>query len=194
MPSLPDVPRLITTRRLELRAPELAHVAALTVAVRATLPELQPWMPWATADYGEEACASSVQEAILDFEAKRDLRYHVFERATGDLVGSTGLHRIDWRVPRFEIGYWLATRYTGRGYASEAVRAQARMAFERLGAKRVEIRCDDRNAKSRAVAERCGFALDGVLRNYSVGPDGSLRHERVYSLTDVACLEDDAPT
>ena len=45
----------------------------------------------------------------------------------------------------------------------------------------VEIRCDARNLRSRAVAERCGFALDGVLRNEALGVDGAPRDTCVYS-------------
>lgn len=188
MNPLPDVPETITTDRLELRAPDLGHVGQITEAVQASLPELKPWMPWATDDYDEQGCEASVREAIAAFVLKRDLRYHIFERSTGEFVGSTGLHRIRWNVPRFEIGYWLASSRTGRGYTTEAVRALTRLAFEGLRAKRVEIRCDDRNEASAAVALRCGFSFDGVLRNYTIGVDGSPRHERIYSLIDIADL------
>ncbi len=185
MPQLPEVPEVITSERLELRAPRLEHVAALTKAVRASLPELKPWMPWATDDYDRDGCEENVRRAMAVFVTKQDLRYHIFERRSGRLIGSTGLHTIRWEVPRCEIGYWLASSETGKGYVTEAVRALTGVAFERLGAKRVEIRLDDLNVASAAVAERCGFNLDGVLGNYTRGTDGSLRAERVYSLTSL---------
>lgn len=181
MPRLPDVPDLISTDRLELRAPDLSHVAELTQAVRDSLPELKLWMVWATDDYNEEGCESSLREAIAAFVTKRDLRYHVFEKATGRLIGSTGLHRIRWDVPRFEIGYWLTSPRTGNGFTTEAALALTRIAFQQLGAKRVEIRCDDQNLASAAVAVKCGYTFDGVLRNYTLGVDGNPRSERVYS-------------
>ncbi|WP_207911223.1 GNAT family N-acetyltransferase [Roseateles saccharophilus] len=55
------------------------------------------------------------------------------------------------------------------------------LAFGGLAARRVEIRCDSRNAKSRAVAKRCGFELEGVLRNDYLGVDGHPRDSCVYS-------------
>ncbi len=183
MPTLPEVPELITSERLELRAPRLEHVVPLTRAVRASLPELEPWMPWATDAYDRDSCEENVRRAMAVFVTKQDLRYHIFERSSGRLIGSTGLHAIRWEVPRFEIGYWLESSETGKGYVSETVRTLTRVAFEQLGAKRVEIRLDDLNEASAAVAERCGFHLDGVLGNYTRGTDGSLRAERVYSLT-----------
>lgn len=189
MPQLPDVPDLVTGDLIELRAPALEHVDALVEAVRESLPELKRWMPWATDDYDREGAEESVRRAMAAFVTRQDLRYHMFDRRSGRVVGSTGLHRIRWEVPRFEIGYWLRTSETGKGYASDSVRALTRVAFEQLGAKRVEIRCDDRNAASAAVAVRCGYGFDGVLRNHAVGTDGTLRDERIYSLVDLDGLE-----
>ena len=75
-------------------------------------------------------------------------------------------------MPKFEIGYWCSTRFSGQGYTTEAVRGIAALAFEALGAKRVEIRCDPLNRLSARVAERAGFRLQGELRNDALGTDG----------------------
>jgi RimJ/RimL family protein N-acetyltransferase len=45
----------------------------------------------------------------------------------------------------------------------------------------VEIRCDEKNMRSTAVAQRCGFTLEGTMRCDSKAADGSLRSTRVYS-------------
>ncbi|HEU6455225.1 MAG TPA: GNAT family protein, partial [Roseateles sp.] len=58
------------------------------------------------------------------------------------------------------------------------------LAFDTLRAQRVEIRCDVRNTRSRAVAERCGFELDGILRRDALAVDGSVRDTAVYSRTE----------
>ena len=68
----------------------------------------------------------------------------------------------------------------GRGYASESTWALARHAFTELKANRVELRMDDRNERSWAVAERFGFRLEATLRNEVRVPDGSLRDTRIY--------------
>jgi len=118
-------------------------------------------------------------------ERREDLVYFIFERTpqgeAGALVGGTGLHRIDWKGPRFEIGYWRRTDRAGRGYATEAVRALSRMAFDVLAAERVEIRMDDRNLASARVAERAGFRFEALLRREARGVDGELRDTRVYA-------------
>ena len=47
--------------------------------------------------------------------------------------------------------------------------------------RRIEIRMDDRNERSWQVAERCGFELEGILRNYARREDGSLENTRIYA-------------
>lgn len=181
---IPNVPDVIESRRLTIRCPRLEDIPALQAAVRESSNELKPWMAWARDDYSFEECERNTREAIARFLTRQDLRFQFHDRETDELLGSSGLHRIEWRVPRFEIGYWVRTSRSGRGYVSEVVRALAAMAFDRLGAKRIEIRCDDENLASARVAEACGFELDAVLRNWQRGPDGTLRHERIYSRTD----------
>jgi RimJ/RimL family protein N-acetyltransferase len=96
-------------------------------------------------------------------------------------LGGTGLHRIDWSLRRFEIGYWRKTGCGGRGVVTEATRAMARLAFDALGARRVELRMDDNNERSWKVAERAGFTLEALLRFDAVTPRGEPRSTRVYA-------------
>jgi RimJ/RimL family protein N-acetyltransferase len=119
------------------------------------------------------------------FAQRTDLPLFIFARAAdggcGRLLGGTGLHRVDWSVPRFEIGYWRRSGEQGHGWITEAVRTLARFAFDQLGARRVEIRMSSDNVKSRAVAERCGFTLEGVLRQDSLDVHGLPRDTAVYA-------------
>ncbi|MFJ3673436.1 GNAT family N-acetyltransferase [Streptomyces sp. NPDC090106] len=64
-----------------------------------------------------------------------------------------------------EIGYWCAKEHRGNGYVTEAVLAVARWAFVQLSLDRVEWRAEVGNRASRAVAERAGFTVEGVLRS-----------------------------
>lgn len=105
----------------------------------------------------------------------------LFLKGTGTLVGSSGLHRMDWTVPKFEIGYWCRSRFTGKGYITEAVCGISAFAFEALDAGRLEIRGDSQNHRSVTVAEQSGFTPEGKLRNYARAPDGSTRDTLIFS-------------
>jgi RimJ/RimL family protein N-acetyltransferase len=61
------------------------------------------------------------------------------------------------------------------------VQALTRIAFDDLGAQRVEVRMDAHNTASRRVAERNGYSFEGVLRSDSQTPQGTPRDTRIYS-------------
>ncbi len=178
------------SERLFIRAPQQGDGARVNEAILESFEELNRWMPWAkekpTPADSEEQCRISQAKFI----AREDLQLLIFHKSSGDFIGASGLHRFDWSVPRFEIGYWCRTKRTGSGFISEAVARIARFAFEELRAKRVEIYCDSKNTRSLSVPERLGFHLDGVLRNHCRDPHGDLRDTRVYSIISLADLKD----
>ena len=184
-PLLIDVPERLDGERTVLLAPRAGIGAELAVVITQSLSHLRPWMPWAQEAPTAESSELVVRRMLTDFIARRDLCFQIYARradgSPGRLLGGTGLHRIDWTVRRFEIGYWIRPEALGQGHVSEAVRLLTELAFERLDARRVEIRMDPRNMKSRAVAERCGFVYEGTLRCDVLGVDGAPRDTCVFS-------------
>ena len=178
-PPRPEIPEEIVSERLSLRAPHPRYAAEMNAAIAESLPELRRWMPWAqTLPTLPESRQQQIQ-AREAFLAREDLQLILFQ---GDrIIGSSGLHRIDWDIPKFEIGYWVRTPDSGRGYATEAVEALERFAFDSLGARRIEIRSATTNWASRAIPERLGYQLEGILRSDSRHADGSLRDTAVYA-------------
>jgi RimJ/RimL family protein N-acetyltransferase len=175
------IPDRIETERLVLRVPRAGDGKITASSVRESLAELKVWMPWAHDDYnethGEEWCRKAAGEFLL----RNQLQYIILLRPDETHLGSIGAFRFDWNVPKGEIGYWLRTSFRGRGLMSEAVNALCDLLLTTLKFQRVEIRTDHRNLRSQRVAERCGFALDGILRNECREKDGTLRNTRVYS-------------
>jgi RimJ/RimL family protein N-acetyltransferase len=181
---LREVPRQLDTPRFTLRPPRTGDGAMLHEAVVESLPALRAFVtsvPWAAHEPSVDASEVYCRRAEADVIARRDLPFLILDRGTGRLLGATGLHRFDWSVPRFEIGYWCRSSATGQGVISEAVRALSDLAESGFDAARMEIRTDALNTRARAVAERCGFLLEGVLRHERRAPDGSLRDTCVYA-------------
>jgi RimJ/RimL family protein N-acetyltransferase len=211
-PLMIDLPAVLASERVLLRAPRAGDGAALNDAMAESLETLKPWMPWAQEMPSLKQSELTCRQIAARFAQRTDLTLYMFERlcaptlaslaalrggataaaerpgaadvADGDfgrLIGGTGLHRMDWNVPRFEIGYWCRPSMQGRGLVTEAVNTLMRFAFDTLQARRVEVRMSSTNARSRAVAERCGFTLEGVLRQDSRGVDGQPRDTVVYA-------------
>lgn len=79
----------------------------------------------------------------------------VEERASGKLAGRIGFWNPEgW--PGFELGWMLARRYWGMGYATEGAKAALRYAFTELGQNEVISLIHPENAASIRVAERLG--------------------------------------
>lgn len=187
LPVLIEVPETIDTPRLTLRAPRTGDGGVLLAAIAESLAELRRFpasLPWAVADPTPASVEAYCREAQANFVARRDLPYLIVERASGTLVGCTGMHRMNWTVPKFEIGYWGRTSAHGRGFVTEATVALAQLAFDRLGAARVEIIVDEDNVRAWRVCERAGFTLEGTLRHERREPGGRLRNSRIYARID----------
>jgi RimJ/RimL family protein N-acetyltransferase len=178
----PDVPDALETERLRLRALRSGDGVKLHAAVVESFEALHPWMPWAQQLPTLADIEAFVERSIRGFAERTSLDYLIVDKASETIAGVSGIPRLDWTVPKFEIGYWCRTRFTGRGYITETVRAVTALAFDRLGAQRVEVRCDADNTHSRRVIARCGFHLEGALRADQRAPDGHLRTTLVFSL------------
>lgn len=172
----------IETPRLILRPIMPDDGAAVFEAKQETFEELHQWMPWAkelgTADDAEV----TAREAYARFIRREDMMMVGFEKETGQFVIGTGLHRFDWKVRRFEIGYYVRSSAQGKGYAGEAANALARYAFAQLQANAVEIGHAAGNDKSRRVIEKLGFELEGRARMATHLPDGTVTDTLIYSI------------
>jgi RimJ/RimL family protein N-acetyltransferase len=167
-PILLEFPEEFTTERLLIRKTLPGDGKYVFEAMKSSLNELKPWMSWAHMNQTEQDVEANIRDSIAKFITREDLRLHLFNKETGEFIGSSGLHRINWDIPKFEIGYWIDTRFSGKGYITESTEAITKFAFTELNAKRVEIRCDSQNTKSRAIPKKLGFTLEGILKNNGI--------------------------
>jgi len=118
--------------------------------------------------------------------AIKDQEGFVIETIDGVAIGSTGLHRIDWRYRHAELGIAIGEKaYWGQGYGSDAIRTLLRFAFDELNLHRVHLRARADNARGIRAYEKCGFRHEGQSREavyangryYDEVRMGILRHE-----------------
>jgi RimJ/RimL family protein N-acetyltransferase len=177
------LPTRITTERLVLRCWEVGDGPALKAAVESSLEELRPWMDWAAAEPSTlEVVEARIATNREKFSNGEDFTFGIWDASETSVVGSSGLHtRIG--PDALEIGYWIRSDLTRRGFATETARALTRAAFEDAGVARVEIRCDPYNVASAAVPRRLGYRLREVLSQNTTRPDGSPRDTMVWEIT-----------
>lgn len=80
-----------------------------------------------------------------------------------ECVGQVGL-QFDFAARRAEAFYWLDRRVRGRGLATEALDLVSEWAYRDHGIVRLQLVTHLDNVRSHAVAQRCGFRREGVLR------------------------------
>ena len=163
-----------TSERLLLRRYTLGDAPAYFRMLRENQAHLREYLPANMAAAQNEGDT----RALIRWQIRQWQRGEIFimglwEKSSGEYVGEVYLANADWEVPCIEVGYFTVQQQGGKGYASEAARTACRIAFERLGVRRVELQCKADNEKSARVALRCGFTLEGRLRERDHKKDGS---------------------
>jgi len=164
--------------RVVLRPYRLDEVDAMTDAMSTA--EARAWLPLGAPPRHE--LRRRVEAAGEPSEGRIDLAIE----ADGRLVGEIDGRHPRWAVPPgvWEIGISMfASADRGRGYGREALGLMCDRLFDREGAHRVALTTDLENAPMRAVAERCGFRFEGVLRSFMPGADGTRRDYAMYAIT-----------
>lgn len=157
-----------------------AHVPALLAA--AGDPAIFRY--YLTPPLGVEAEMTKWVDQILKGQAAgTDVGWVTVRRSDGRVVGATTFLDIRRANRGLEIGNtWLAPEAQRTPVNTEAKFLQLRHAFEDLGAWRVQLKTDERNARSRAAIERLGARFEGILRKYQVRHDGFVRNTAIFSL------------
>lgn len=97
------------------------------------------------------------------------------------LVGNTSFNSIDHDLQKVTIGYWLSQDEQGKGIMSRVVKKLISIAFDELDMQKIEISAAEGNKPSRALCERLGFKLEGIIsRNENL--NGRIVDHAIYGL------------
>lgn len=150
---------LSPTVTLVMAEPHLAE--AIYAEADRSRASLQVWLPWAENN-SLETTQAWIKASMAQYSRGEGFQAVILDQ--GEVAGTVGY--VYARSGRAELGYWLGDRFRGRGLMTMAVRAMAEDAHTRLKIHRVEILCVTGNRASRAVPERLGIPLEGVMRGW----------------------------
>ena len=138
---------------------------------------------WAYLGYGPWASADSYKEWLAPAAASRDPLFMTVV-VDGAPRGVVSYLRMEPDHGVVEIGHiWYAPSIQRTPATTEAAYLLARHVFDDLGYRRLEWKCNDRNARSRAAAERFGFTYEGTFRQH-MWVKGGNRDTAWYALLD----------
>jgi [ribosomal protein S5]-alanine N-acetyltransferase len=147
---------LITTERLLIRPLTVADVGPMHAVF--SDPLVMRYIPEGACDLA--GSRRRLEASIHHHEAHGFSKWAVLERKTGAVIGDCGLKFLEGE-PDIELGFHIARRYWGRGYATEAARACLHWGLEELGRERILAIVDPANAASARVLEKIGMRRQG---------------------------------
>jgi len=137
---------------------------ALYEAVRESIAEVSPWLPWCHEDYSIEESREFVGTRGKSAADGEWYSFGVFAKDSSKFLGGVGLNFINRVHLMANLGYWVRSSSVGRGVATSATKLAASFGFEELGLHRIEIVAAVENIASQRVAEKAGAVREGVLR------------------------------
>jgi RimJ/RimL family protein N-acetyltransferase len=162
---------VLTDKDILLRPFVSGDADALYRAVRESVNEVSPWMPWCSMDYSFDESKNWIEHTSKAWSNDSEFDFAIVDTKDGALIGGCGLNSIDKLHKVANLGYWVRSSRTGKGVAPVVTRLLARFAFEKLGLNRVEIIPALGNRKSQRVAEKSGATREGVMRRRIVVRD-----------------------
>jgi RimJ/RimL family protein N-acetyltransferase len=140
---------------------------------------------WTYLPYGPFQDETELAALLRELEASEDPLFFTIATLPDERPSGVASYlRITPEHGVIEIGHiWFGTRLQRTAAATEAIYLLARHAFEDLGYRRLEWKCNAANAASRRAAERFGFTFEGVFRKHMV-VKGRNRDSAWYSIVD----------
>ncbi|MFI8823687.1 GNAT family N-acetyltransferase [Streptomyces sp. NPDC053431] len=196
------VPVVLTGRTVRLEPLAMRHAEGIAWAGAMD----RAAYAYTSVPHGLDASCDYIARALAEQAQGRVLPFALVHPQTGRVLGSTRFLELDyWRGPvvwppvtgvpygdpltsvpdAAEIGNtWISTEARGTGVNTEAKYLMLRHAFETWGVRRISMRADARNTRSRVAIERLGASCEGVRRAHSRGLDGVVRDTAFYSILD----------
>ncbi len=174
----------LETNRLYLRQHEVTfdYATLLFQKIKKDWDHIKVWLPKMWLVKAPEDEYTFFVNARKEWENHEKANYAIVEKGTNEIVGTVGFFDVSWTDAHAEIGYFLFSPFTKKGYVTEAVQAIQTWAFEQ-GFNRLQIRMDTGNAASENVAKRLGYVKEGDTREEHYSPHfNAFRDIRTYAL------------
>ncbi|WP_028865637.1 GNAT family N-acetyltransferase [Psychromonas aquimarina] len=140
---------------------------------------LEQWLAWPPHCKSEQDFVSFIQKSLHDYADGKSMVCAVWFNKK--LVGNVSFNTINHNLKKVEIGYWLAESAQGKGIMTRVCKKLIDIAFNDLNMHKVEISAASENLASRAVCERLGMTLEGIITN-SENLNGRIIDHAVYGL------------
>ena len=143
--------------------------------------EISPWLNWLTLEYNLKCAEDFIYLQINHWYKNIEYTFTI-RNNSGQLLGVIGLHLFDKQNDVAMIGYWMNSKFTGKGYCTQALKLLVENSLESLNLIRIEVMVALENIGSQKVAENAGATFEAVLKN-RIRPCGVASDAKMYAFT-----------
>lgn len=147
---------------LKITKADISTASYIFKVINENRKHLAPWLPWERGIKKVEDQLRYLFDKEVEFKLGKKVDYGIYLK--NKYIGNIGIFNIHQGNKSAEIGYWLSADFSGKGYMTEAVKILEKEFFVNHKLNRIQIKCDEKNKASMSVAERCGYRLEGTLR------------------------------
>lgn len=138
------------------------HAGELFALTERSRDHLRRWLPWVDATQTVEDSRNFIVKSLEQYNRNEAMNAGIWYH--GKLAGIISFARLDLHNKNAMIGFWIGKEYEGKGLMTRSCKALIEKGFGEMGLNRIELTAALENRRSRAIPERLGFQLEGVLR------------------------------
>lgn len=155
---------VLTGDSVLLRPYHKSDAEELYKAVRESMAEMSPWLPFAHEDYSIKETRDWLKKRPDGWKKGISYDFAILDPEDDSFMGGCSLDHVDYNNMTANLGYWVRTSRTRQGAAPTATKLLAKWGFKELGLNRIEIIVATGNERSQRTAEKAGAYREGILR------------------------------
>lgn len=135
-----------------------------------------------------EACRTKVgaehflRKKIAAWLLNEEYCFGVWDNESAEMIGFIEIIKIDWRIPKGELAFFIDKDFKEKGLMTEAMKVVIDFAFNQLKMERLALRTAMDNYAAQRLAKKCGFYREGDLRNEFRNASGALIDAMIFGL------------
>lgn len=140
---------------------------------------LSEWLAWPRLCKTQGDFKAFIRQSLHKYADGKNITFAILYH--GEIVGNISFNTIDHELKKVEIGYWIGEKHQGNGIITRSCQFLIDYAFTTLKMQKVQISAAEHNEPSRAVCERLGMKLEGVI-THSEKIGGKVLSHAIYGL------------
>jgi RimJ/RimL family protein N-acetyltransferase len=172
---------ILKSNRIILRTPKESDAKELAKQINS--PDIVRWTARIPYPYKFKDAVDFIKKQKKKIKKEEDFVFFIIDQVTSKIIGAIGLHHIEKKSKKSELGYWLIKEKWGQGIVSEATGLVLKFGFKDLRLHRIYAFCFESNIGSRKVLEKNGFTREGKVR------ESEFRFGKWHSLLQYSILE-----